>query len=169
MSSNQEQTESVQPTKFCFSFFSKGNCEGGAACKYSHDEEKYMTEKGLKHCPKCDLFCKNTSKICSKCVKVWLENPREPRVPKEVRPDIPLKECPRGCGNMCRETSNSCKQCVSDWLKRKEEREEREQLRRDEFNNREEQNCSGYNCTNKSKYSLCKPCHDVSRAYVARR
>jgi hypothetical protein len=117
-------TDSISTNvKFCFAFFGKGVCEGFShdekSCPYSHSVEDYMKERGLKKCPKCNLFCKNTSKICSKCVTEWLANQSKPL--QERRSDVPLKECPQGCGNMCKETSKACSLCVTKWLAGREQ------------------------------------------------
>ena len=152
-------------TKFCFLFFTRnglGKCEGmeEGKCPYSHDMDKYMTEKGLKICPKCTIsWCKETSKICSKCVSAWL-------MEKETVKEQPtLKDCPQGCVNLCKETSKACSVCVSGWIKEREEREKKHA----EFMEQPEQLCSGVNCPNMTRYSFCKSCSEINKIYVVKR
>lgn len=136
-------------SKFCFSFFGKNKvCNG---CSYRHDIDAYLEANGLKHCPNCENFCKETSKSCSKCVTEWLKKKSPPTLGdvvvtkfcvsyfgKEKACDDEdckdshdlsaflkvngLKQCPNTCGNFCKEASTSCTKCVTEWLANKEKK-----------------------------------------------
>ena len=99
--------------KFCFAFFGKPKKCDVINCTYSHDKREYLETFHLQECPNnCGNFCKESSKICSTCVALWLANKELKQ--KEWEDKLLNRDSIKKCeGFNCYEMTHYkyCKQC----------------------------------------------------------
>lgn len=126
-------------------------CKFGYDCRYSHDEEVYMSFYGLKYCPNnCGGKCKETSKQCGQCTEQW----------KSLREEE----------NERRSTESKAR-----W-EAKQSRWEEINSRPDQQcrggRSRDQDGYvvgKGWNCPNQTKMEFCKSCHETQQQYMVKK
>jgi hypothetical protein len=105
----QKKVSIPNSEKPCYAYFKTRNCLKGDKCKFNHDEEKYLKERELKHCPnKCGNFCRLTSNKCASCFeKIYIEREKNRQLEIDNREE---KKC---LGYNCTKMTKFrfCKQC----------------------------------------------------------
>jgi hypothetical protein len=85
-----------------------------------------------------------------------------------------LKTCPNNCGNFCKKVSNSCSKCVTKWIEQRSYNESRSDsrsgfLQKSFLSDIEPKKCASENCSEITKYYLCRQCNEIKRVSISKK